>query len=333
MRETSNFAVKKTHHMNRLLFLIISVLLDSLPMWSQSVSQDCVESRHSTLQLSAQTQADVNVSEGGYGLVKTNLNMLYNHGFGAIQNGFSARASYEFFSNKKFTVTANARYSSSEVSFRDSDLSDGYNPYEINLNGTHLMSQVGITSTFKTKLLNRPIMTMAMINSEWSEGGFARVSGIAMGLVMLRANKNTQFGIGPVVMVNTCSKLPAFLVFMYRHRFNDKWLINLYGGMFGIDYNPSKNDLISIGADIDVKAFYFKPYLSALPEKCRFTSTSFRPMIKYRRRLIQNLYFDFQSGVSIKMACRINSVSSSTELINCKQNTFPFLQAGVSFSL
>ena len=283
--------------------------------------------------MTAQTQTDVNVSEGGYGLVKTNLNMSYDHGFGAIQDGFSARVSYEFFRNKKFTVTANARYSSSEVFFGDSDLSDGYHPTEINLNGTHLMGQVGFTSTFKTKLLNRHIMAMAMINSEWSEGGFARVSGIAMGLVMLRANRDTQFGIGPMVMVNTCSKLPAFLVFMYRHRFNDKWLINLYGGMFGVDYNPSKDDLISMGADIDVKAFYFKPYVSGLPEKCRFTSTSFRPMIKYRRRLKQNLYFDFQSGISIKMACRVNGVSNSTELINCTQRTFPFLQAGVSFSL
>ena len=47
------------------------------------------------LKLPAQTQADVNVSEGGYGLVKTNLSMEYDHGFGSIQDGFSARASYE----------------------------------------------------------------------------------------------------------------------------------------------------------------------------------------------------------------------------------------------
>lgn len=286
-----------------------------------------------TLKLSAQTQADVNVSEGGYGLVKTNLNMSYDHGFGTIQDGFSARASYEFFRNKKFTVTANARYSSSEVSFTDSDLSNGYNPLAINLNGTHLLGQVGLTSTFKTRMLNYPIMAMAMINSEWDEGGFARVSGIAMGLIMLRVNRNTQFGIGPMVMVNTCSKFPAFLIFMYRHRFNDKWLINLYGGMFGIDYNPTKNNLISIGADIDVKAFYFKPDDASLPTKCRFTSTSFRPMIKYRRRLIPNLYFDFQGGISMKMSCKINGVSNSKELINCNQKAYPFLQTSVSFAL
>ena len=285
------------------------------------------------LKLPAQTQADVNVSEGGYGLVKTNLSMEYDHGFGSIQDGFSARASYEFFRNKRFTVSANARYSSCEISFGDADLSEEYNPEDINLNGTHLLGQVGFTSTFKTKFINRPIMAMAMINSEWSEGGFARVSGIAMGLIMLRANKNTQFGIGPLVMVNTCSKLPAFLVFMYRHRFNDKWLINLYGGMFGVDYNPTKNDLISIGADVDVKAFYFKPHSELLPEKCRFTSTSFRPMIKYRRRLMQNFYFDFQSGVSLKMSCKVNGVTSSTEYINCRQPTFPFIKAGISYAL
>ena len=103
--------------------------------------------------------------------------------------------------------------------------------------------------------------------------------------------------------------------------------------MFGVDYNPTKNDLISIGADVDVKAFYFKPHTELLPEKCRFTSTSFRPMIKYRRRLMQNFYFDFQSGVSLKMSCKVNGVSSSTEYINCRQTAFPFIKAGISYAL
>ncbi|MBD5356783.1 MAG: hypothetical protein HDR88_07245 [Bacteroides sp.] len=285
------------------------------------------------LTLLAQTQAAVNVSEGGYGLVKTNLSIAYDHGFGTIQDGFSARVSYEAFRNNKFTLTANARYSSSEVSFNNSDLRDGFIPDKINLNGTHLLGQVGVTSTFKSRLFNKPLMAMAMLNSEWGDGGFARISGIAMGLLMLRANRTTQFGIGPLVMINTCSKIPAFLIFMYRHRLNDKWLINLYGGMFGIDYNPSKNDLISVGADVDIKAFYFKPGYETLPEKCRFTSTSFRPMAKYRRRLMQNLYLDLQGGLVVKMACRVTGVHSSKELINCKQSPSPFLQAQVSFSL
>lgn len=281
----------------------------------------------------AQSENDVSVSSGGYGIIKTNMAANYDHGWGAIQDGFAARFSYEFFRNKKFTITANARYTSSEVEFKSDELDGGFNPDEINLNGTHLFGQVGLTSTFKSKLFGKPFMAMAMVNSEWSQGGFARVSGIAMGLFMLRSNRNTQFGIGPMVMVNTCSKLPAFLIFMYRHKFNDKWLLNLYGGMFGIEYTPNKRNLLSLGADVDVKAFYFKPNNEVLPEKCRFTSTSFRPMVKYRHKLEHNLTFELQSGIALKMSSRVNGVTGSKEWINCSQKAAPFVQAGVSWGM
>lgn len=285
------------------------------------------------LPLLAQSQTTVNVSERNYGLLKTNIGMTYDHGWGAIEDGFSARSSYEFFRNQRFTATANVRYASTELSFLPNDLSHGFNPDEIHLNGTHLFGQTGFTSTFKSTLWGKPIIALAMVNAEWGQGGFARVSGIAMGFLMLRANRTTQFGIGPLAMINTSSKIPACLVFMYRHKFNDKWGINLYGGMFGVDYTPTANNLFSIGADIDVKSFYFKPNSELLPEKCRFTSTSFRPMAKFRRRLSPNLYFDLQSGVVIKMSCRVNGVSGTKTYFDCHQKAVPFIQSGISYSL
>lgn len=283
--------------------------------------------------LYAQSENDVSVSSGGYGIIKTNMAANYDHGWGTIQDGFAARFSYEFFRNKKFTVTANARYTSSEVEFKTDELDESFNPEEINLNGTHLFGQIGMTSTFKTRVIGKPFMAMAMANSEWSQGGFARVSGIAMGLFMLRSNPNTQFGLGPMVMVNTSSKLPAFLIFMYRHSFNDKWQLNLYGGMFGVEYTPNKRNRFSLGADVDVKAFYFKPHNESLPEKCRFTSTSFRPMIKYRHKLDHNLTFEVQGGIAFKMSSRVNGITGSKEWINCSQKTAPFIQAGVSWGI
>ncbi len=178
------------------------------------------------MNVSAQNSADNDISRENYGLVRTNMNTLYRHGWGTIEDVFSARVSYEVIRNRNISLTANARYSSCEVSFTDGDLSDSYNPNEINLNGTHLLGQVGVTSTFRFKLFGKPCMGMAMLNSEWGEGGYARISGIAMGLFMIKANRDTQFGVGPLVMINSTSKIPAFIVFMYRHRFNEKCIIH-----------------------------------------------------------------------------------------------------------
>ncbi len=103
--------------------------------------------------------------------------------------------------------------------------------------------------------------------------------------------------------------------------------------MLSIDYTPTPNDLICMGADIDVKAFYFKPDSKLLPNKCRLTSTSFRPMVKYRRKLFDNLYFGIQSGVKIKMTCRVNGVSGPKEYFKCCQNVDSFVQTNISYSL
>lgn len=101
----------------------------------------------------------------------------------------------------------------------------------------------------------------------------------------------------------------------------------------GLDYNVNKDNLLSVGADIDVKGFYFKPCDESLPEICRFTYTSFRPGIKYRVRLKRNFYFDAQVGVALKMSCRVNGRTGSREYFDCRQGASPFFQAGVSYSL
>ncbi len=48
----------------------------------------------------AQSQSDVNVSEGGYGMVKTNITVNADHAWGAVSDGFGARVSYEAYKNK-----------------------------------------------------------------------------------------------------------------------------------------------------------------------------------------------------------------------------------------
>lgn len=286
-----------------------------------------------SLSIYSQTQSDISASEGGYGMVRTNLNLQYEHSWGEISDTFGARVSYECLKTQWLTLSANGKYNSYTVGFASNTLTEGYDPSEIELNKTHLMGQIGFTSTAKTRLFGKPLMGLAILNSDWSAGGFERISATIMGLIMLKANRSTQFGLGPLVMINTSSKIPAFLVFMYCHRLNKKWRLNLYGAMLGADYTPTPKDLLSLGADIDVKAFYFKPYKENLPERCRFTCTSFRPMLKYRRQLASNFYFEAKGGVAIRMSCRVNGKTGTNEYFKCTQKIAPFLQSSFSYSL
>lgn len=293
----------------------------------------CVVFTFFALDLYAQSEVGARISEGGYGIVKTNITVTYDHTFGKVKDGFNARVSYEFVKKKHITISGNFRHSSVTADFIESDLDENFNPEEIKLNGMHTMEQIGVTATANTRLYGKPLIGLGMVNSEWGRGGFNRVSAALMAMLMLRVNKDTQFGVGVIGMINTTSKVPAFPVFVYRRRFNEKWLLNLYGGMFGVDYTPTANDLISIGADIDVKAFYFRPSVEELPKTCRYTQTNFRPMLKYRRKLITNLYFDLQCGYAVNMNTRINGVNGTKEYIEINQKPHPFIQASVSYSL
>ena len=201
------------------------------------------------------------------------------------------------------------------------------------MNKTHLYGQIGVSGSFRTRLFTCPFMAFGMMSADWGDRRFQRVSGIAMGLFMLRANRDTQFGLGPLVLINSTTKVPVFLVFMYRHRFNDKLAVNLYGSMFGLDYTPTANDLITIGGDIDVRSFYFQPNHIDLPKRCRYTNTNFRPGVKYKRKLAKNLYGEVQSGVILKMSSRVTAVSGTKRYFDVDMPTRPFVQVAFTYSL
>jgi len=201
------------------------------------------------------------------------------------------------------------------------------------MNGKHSMGQIGLTASFRTRLFNKPFVGAAIVNSDWAAGGFAKVSSIVMGMLMLRSDKDTQFGLGPLFLINTNGKLPALIAFMYRHRFNDKWLVNLSGGLFAMEYSPSKFDLLSMGLDINAKCFYFQPKTDDLPDKLRYMSVSFRPMLKYSRRIIDNLNLDIRAGASVNIVNRVNGVTGTKKYLSCRQQTvYPFVQAGASYA-
>lgn len=278
-------------------------------------------------------QSPHDVPADNYGMVKTNIRVSYDYTNASVSDHFNARMSYEFFKNRRFTLTANANYNSLQADISAEDMPTGYDPGQMGMNKTHLYGQLGVSASFRSRLFGLPFMAFGTLSADWGDKRFQRASGIAMGLFMLRANRNTQFGIGPLVLLNSTSKIPAFIVFMYRHRFNDLFALNLYGGMFGLDYTPTKSDLITVGGDIDVRSFYFQPNHIDLPGRCRYTNTNFRPGIKYKRRLATNFYGEVQGGVIIKMSSRVTGVSGTKRYFDVPMPTRPFVQIAFNYAL
>ena len=273
------------------------------------------------------------VPADNYGLVKTNIALTYDHTFGPVSDHFRARESYEFLRTHGFTLTANGHFNTLRSDFDADDIEYPALPADMGMNGTHLYGQVGLSATYRTMLWNKPLVTMGVVSVDFGNRRFQRVSGMAMALIMLRANRTTQFGIGPLVLINTTSRIPAFPVFILRHRFNRLLSLNFYGMMYGLDITPTANDLFTVGGDIDVRAFYFSPDRPDLPRHCRYNSTSLRPSVKYRRCILPRFYGELQGGVAIKMSSRVNGATGSHRYFEVRQSPHPFLQASLTYSL
>lgn len=224
------------------------------------------------------------VNQSGYGMVKTNITLGYDRAFGSVPDNITAKVSYQIVNKPYLTFSANARMNTLWANFDSSHFSKEMDAWDIGLNGNHSYGSFGFTATGFLPLFGKPLALLAIGNAEWSNHCFGRVSGLVGGVYLLKLTSETQFGIGMLGMINTSSKIPVFPVFIYRHRFDSKLAINIYGGLFGLEYRVDENNMLTLGADLDVRSFYFRPHVDGWPDKCRFTMTSLRPALKFKHR-------------------------------------------------
>lgn len=247
---------------------------------------------------------------------------------------FNARLTGELFRGKKWSVAAVARYQYINVDMA-SDCLRGtvYTPQQLGLDGGHDVYQFGLNSFVRTHLWGKPFLSFAMLRSDFSSGGFERINAMAAGLFMLKTTRTTQFGIGPMVLLNMSSRWPLFPIFIYRRQFSGKLALSLYGAIFGLDYTPTRRDFLSAGFDVDARSFYFRPGVAGLPEVCRYTKTLFRPMAKYRRTLTKHLSAEIEAGVELNMSSRVYSRTGTRHYFEVHSPASPFVQVTANYRL
>lgn len=247
---------------------------------------------------------------------------------------FCLRANAELVKSKTYSISALARYQYINSHIPSADLAaTGYTPQELNLDGSHQVYQLGLNSFTRSMLWGRPLMTFAMVRADFSSFGFGRVNAMGAAMLMLKATRTTQFGLGPMLLLNTSSSWPIFPMFIYRRQFSDKLAMGLYGAIFSLDYTPTRVDLLSVGFDIDARSFYFRPETDDLPDVCRYTKTLFRPMAKYRHHLTKHLSAEIEGGVELKMSSRIYGRTGTHHYLETDAPASPFVLLTINSKL
>lgn len=274
---------------------------------------------------------------GGSGIPSlpgTGVEMSYNKTQGNITDDFTARAAYKFCSGKNFSISANARYHYMNADFSDAGSDNEVESlHGLGMDGSHNVYQLGVNALYHTKLFGKPFMAVGMITSDFSNEGFERINFMGGGVFMLTMTRKTQFGLGAFLLLNTASRWPLFPMVVYHHDFNPSLSLNIYGRTFGLDYTLTKQDRVTAGFDIDSRTFYFRPDAEGLPETCRYTSTLFRPMLKYRRTLTKGLNACIEAGEEMKVSSRIYGRNGTKRYMDVKQPSKPFVQVSVEYIL
>lgn len=263
----------------------------------------------------------------------TGMEVSYNKSGGNISDYLTARATYQFYTDKHLAISANARYHFMDTDFEE-DATAGYgSPKELDIDGTHQVYQFGVNGIMRETLLGKPFIAIAMLTSDFSGDGFERLSFMGGGTIMLTTTRETQFGLGLFLLVNASSKWPLFPMIIYRHKLNPTTAINFYGRKYALDYTPTEKDCFTAGFDIDSRTFYFRPDVEGLPEKCRYTANFIRPMLKYRRTLLKGLNAEVEAGGEIKMSSRIYKRNGTRHYMSISQPVQPFFMASLGYSL
>ena len=251
---------------------------------------------------------------------------------GGTVSALSGRVSYGLKQSPVLSVAATARWQRTGV-WPDDCTSAGLplSPGDAGISGTHDVVSVGADAGVRTLMFGKPLVGFGMLRGDISPYGMERVSIMAAGILMLRADRNTQFGVGPMLLLGTSSWWPLFPMFIWRHRVSDRLTVSLYGCIGGADWQLTRRDRLTAGFDIDSRSFYFRPHTGDMPSVCRYVHTVFRPMVKYRRQLSPAFSAEVESGIEMNMSNRVYGRTGTHCYMEMTPRPVPFVQAVLSW--
>lgn len=199
-------------------------------------------------------------------------------------------------------------------------------------NDNHHSFKGNLNVMYRTTLWKKTLMMFSTIGLDASQWGFERVSGVGAALLMLKMTKDTQLGIGPLVLINTGSRLPALFVIIYRHVFSPHWTLNLNHPFFSMQYTPSPKHTISGGFAFTNDYYWLQPAKEDLPKTVFFRRSLVRSGINYDFKISPTLTFSAQGGWEYTMRGGLYSANGREQIYDLNHPHGPYACMRLSFN-
>lgn len=239
-----------------------------------------------------------------------------------IASGLNVGYAFKLKENLNLQFAGKYNYSSYSMSGLPTDIK--WNTYNHNF-------QASVNAMYTTRAFGKPLVAFVNVNADASQWGVERVSGVGAAILMLKANRTTQFGLGGIVLVNTTSRIPFFVIPTYRHVFSPRWTINLNYPFFAMQYTPDKRNTIGAGFTIDTYKSWQRPGSSALPKTVFCRKSLFKTGLNYDCKLSESLTLMAQAGWEYTMKGGVYTANGRHLIYDLNHQKGLYLHAGVTF--
>ncbi|MCD0487590.1 DUF6268 family outer membrane beta-barrel protein [Pedobacter sp. MC2016-14] len=195
----------------------------------------------------------------------------------------------------------------------------------------------GLTASFTRAdlLFGRAVYYMASATGVTNDlAEVKRLSFLGTAVFPLKQTATTRYAAGVVVNIDPSLKIPAFLIFSYWHKFQNKIELNVtLPNSFGLRRAFSDRFWATLGTSLSGSLAFFELNQANLPRDANYTTIDLKSGLGVEYRVGKKMIFGINGGILTPLSARAfdRRESSSEYFLNNKLSNVPYVN--FSFSL
>lgn len=193
-----------------------------------------------------------------------------------------------------------------------------------------------INFTYISKIFNKPFFLNTSLVVDGSEKHFERLKGLAIGTIVLKADKRTKLMAGILVNVDPSTELPLLPMITYERKFNNGMMLDLImPKQLLVRKQVLGRGRISLGTELDRNGFYLYNVKGQLPsQKYEYRQIELDNGVIYEQLIGNYLILTARTGAKWIAISRLfeKEKTFSTEWLETDAKPTAYFNVGISFN-
>lgn len=190
-----------------------------------------------------------------------------------------------------------------------------------------------LTLNYQMKAFGKPLTLIGMGTGNFSQYGFENASGMLGGMVAITRNQRTFLGLGAIYLLGTSVTWPLYPLFVYSHKFDDRWSISCMETNNYLYYQASPKVRCALGMELETDKFYFRPKTSDLPKKAMYSQVSERLGMFADVQATKEIALNFGVGMEVPFYGRLRESGYNHNYMTLRDHVKPFVKMRVKYSI